>query len=231
MRVLVASLAFAVAALPACAQQADGPGDLTTADAPAPLPEVARVVCEPGGTRVETPTVKPQADGIHLEVANATRLDLALEIGVDRASPVMGTNVPTSEILDLPPGTIWVACRPSRGSGPVSAPPEPIDIVDEDGLWIAGTGKPAHCARSVTGIVDYVPGARGPRLEPVEIVRRDYKERLRPGDVLERVGYPRETTPEVSLVRDGISIAGFEFHDDGHGGWLRETDTWCSDVG
>ena len=62
----VLSLALALG-LSACgaAEEAD-PVAATHEAEPAALPGVAQVVCDEGGTRVETPAVKPQGDGIHV---------------------------------------------------------------------------------------------------------------------------------------------------------------------
>jgi hypothetical protein len=216
----------AALALPACgAGQESAPAGSTERLKPeADLPDVAQVVCEEGGTRAGTPSVKPQEDGIHLEIVNETAEDLGLEIGEKQGEPVMGMNADrgtSTEILELPPGSIWLACRDRQA---VVSWVE-IEVVDQDGVWLEGTGAPMPCTVVASGFSDYVPGAQG-HATPSEAVRRHYEERIRPDDVLEQLGYPDEARPNFALLRDGVTVAGFEVANYGDG-WLVESDSSC----
>jgi hypothetical protein len=213
---LFAVLAFcAISLLAACG--ADSP----TVDAEQTgLPDVARVVCETDGTRV-TPLAKPQRDGIHLEILNQTGKDLALEIGESDGEPVMGTNADrgtSKEVLDLAPGAIWLRC--SEGGW------AQIEVVDEDDVWIEGTGATPGCETTVSGTSYFGPDSRG-YPTPAEAVREQFSAHFEPGDVLEQVGYPEEDTPTLSIVRDGVSVWGFQLVRDEAGGWIVDTDSRC----
>jgi len=225
VRALALGLALSLG-LTACGagETTGGVGSTEGSEPEAALPDVARVVCEDGATRVETPSVKPQEDGIHLQIVNETAEDLGLEIGEAQGEPVMGTNADrgtSTEILELPPGSIWLACRHREAVDPWVE----IQVVDQDGLWLEGTGAPMPCTVGALGTSDYGPDTRG-YPTPIEAVRRHYEERIRPGDVLEQLGYPDEVTPNFALIRDGVTIAAFEVGSYA-GGWLVESDTSC----
>jgi hypothetical protein len=190
------------------------------------LPNVARVICETGGTRVEPATVKPQPDGIHLEIVNVTGKDLGLEIGETKGEPVMGTNADrgtASEVLELAPGTIWLRCRDSASTSATPGEWAPAQVVDGDDLWVEGTGVWPDCQTIVSGVLDYVRDARG-EPTPSAAIRSQFARAFEPGDVLEQLGYPEESTPRFSLVRDGVIIWSFEVRGDNFGGWLVDSD-------
>jgi hypothetical protein len=186
------------------------------------LPDVARVICDADGTRVEPATVAPQRDGIHLEIVNETGKDLGLEIGEAEGEPVMGTNADrgtSSEVLELAPGTIWLRCLDSLSTSPTPGAWAPVEVVDEDDLWVEGTGVLPDCETAVAGHSDYVRDARG-EPTPGEAIRSQFPSAFEPGDVLEQLGYPQQETPGFALVRDGVIVRSFEVRRDNFGGWL-----------
>lgn len=214
-----------LAILAALAVSACGAGG--NAEQPASgLPNLARVICEAGGTRVEPATVKPQRDGIHLEIVNETDKDLGLEIGETEGEPVMGTNADrgtSSEVLELAPGTIWLRCSDSLATSPRPDAWAALKVVDEDNVWVEGSGVWPDCETAVSGVLDYVPDARG-EPTPSEAIRSQFAPAFEPGDVLEQLGYPEESTPGFSLVRDGVIVRSFEMRRDNFGGWLVDSD-------
>ena len=228
----VFALALAVTlGLSACgAGQEAGPAASTESSEPeAALPDVARVVCQEGATRIETPSVKPQEDGVHLEIVNETRKDLGLDIGESRKEPAMGTNAPigtSTEILEFPSGSIWLMCRARGAAGPWAQ----LQIIDQDGYWLEGTGSPMACRIRALGVIDYVAEARG-YPTPIQAVRQQHDSSIHPGDVLEQLGYPREATPNFALIRDGVTIAEFEVWSDDAGGWLVDSTSSCPPFG
>ena len=81
---------------------------------------------------------------------------------------------------------------------------------------------------------DYVAGAKGSPGTPVDVVRAylGERDRLRPGDVLERAGYRDADEPAlVRLVRDGRVVALFSLIGDGDAGWLLSQTDACTGVG
>lgn len=219
-------LAAALLALPACgAGETAEPGAETGGPPPAALPDVGRVVCTADGTTVETPRVRPQADGVHLEVVNESGGERLLEVstagGEAAGAPAPeGTQV---QVVDFAPGSVTVACEdPATGEGEGA----PLEVVDEDGIWIATT---LDCTIGFASAIDYVQGAKGETSDPIEAARahlEDYD--LRPGDVLERAGYPEAETQRVRLVREGETLAVVDLFDDGAGRWLVGGVNGCS---
>jgi hypothetical protein len=212
MRLLAALTLGAVSLLPACG--ADAPAEEA---GPTGLPEVARVVCDTNGTRAATPAAKPQRDGIHLQIVNVTEEDLGLEIGESEGDPVMGTNADRGrslEILDFPPGTIRLRCAESRGTS------------KRDDAWLEGSGVPRECETTVLGTSYFGPNSRGAPT-PAEAVKQQFSDQFEPGDVLEQLGYTEQETPTLSLVRDGVSVWGFQVTPLAGGGWAVESDSRC----
>jgi hypothetical protein len=227
MRLLVTLTAVAALGLPAC--DADEVRDSDTlAERPegAGLPTAARVVCDTDGTRVEPVTVKPQPDGVHLVVVNDVDQQLRVNVGHRVYGAHQGLDAPlgtSKEVLDVPPGSIWLACR-----GPLANPvaqPAKLQVVDQDGVWLEGTGTLPECATGVGGGYDYMPETPGSST-PAEAVRAQFADAFEPGDALEQLGYPEASTATLSLVRDGVSVRSFSVSDYGDG-WLVETDSRC----
>ena len=68
------------AATATAAEPAQKPASTPGQAEEAALPDVARVACGEGAPDVTTPTVRPQADGLHVEFVNDTGKDLAFSI-------------------------------------------------------------------------------------------------------------------------------------------------------
>jgi hypothetical protein len=191
------------------------------------LPDVARLVCKENGTRVKPTTVKPQPDGVHLEVVN--RVDERMRVNVgDKTDGTLyqGLDAPlgaSEEVLDVRPGSIWLACR-----GPLADPaaqPAVLEVVDADNVWLEGTGTVPDCETSVSGISDYMLDTPG-YPTPAEAVRHQFADAFEPGDVLEQLGYPEASPATLALVRDGVTAWGVTVTDSGRG-WLVESDSRC----
>ena len=123
----------------------------------AALPDVARVVCEPDGTRLDTQSVRPQRDGVHLDVVNETGEDRSISV-LDPQGGGLGEGAPagtSTMVVALGPGTLEVTC-----SDPLAAVEQgsPLEVVDEDGLWISTN---LDCTEGFSGTSDYTPDARG----------------------------------------------------------------------
>lgn len=226
MKPLLLLALVAALGLSACGAAEDTePVAATGEPEPAALPDVARVICEPAGTRVETPTIKPQADGIHFEIVNEAGSERAFSVQGKDSGMGQGAPVGTSTMVsDLAPGTVEVACADPAADVQQGSP---IDVVDEDGVYVAAT---LDCEVVSDGILDYVPGAKG-EPSPIEAVRKQAASQLEPDDVVAPVGYPEAVSPAIGLTRDDSTIAVFHVVSDGSGGWLVEQTTACPPYG
>jgi hypothetical protein len=217
-------------ALPACGSgEKAGSGSTVAEPQPEPvaLPDLAHVVCDEQGARVETPAVKPRPDGLHVEIVN--------EAGSERAFSLSGEDTglgfgvppgPTRQVVDLGPGTVTAACN-----DPASEPEQggaPLEVVDEDGIWVS---TQLACDEQFSAVVDYMQGAQGETSDPLEAAREAVEGyAVEPDDTFERAGYPEAEVAKVRLVRAGEPVAVVDLVDDGSGKWLVSTVTGCSEL-
>jgi hypothetical protein len=222
-------IALLVAALVAgCGQGATEPAPTAPQAEAAPLPDVAQIECEVNGAKVLTPRVRPQADGLHLEVRNDTGRELGFsaedsETGGQGASAPIGS---VGYIWSLPPGALSVKCTNDEADSSEVQGAE-LEVVDEDGLWVS-TSLGDSCTEASVSTADYGVGAEGKKDDPVGIARELFeKQGLEPGDVVERAGYPDGEETIVRVTRSGNVVATMSFLSDGAGGWLQENTTRC----
>jgi hypothetical protein len=230
-RFLVLALA-AVLGLAACgsdpATEAEPMAPTESSETPeAAVPDVARIVCAAGGTRVETSVVKPRADGVHLEFVNETGKDLAYAIedadGGGGGAPVPAGGV--TEVLDLRPGTVSVACEEESGEDQPAGAGSPLEIVDRDGVWISAE---LACGDTFTSMVaDYAAGTKG-EADPLAAARKALEQFSEPGDVVEPAGYPEAAARLYRLTREGQVLGTVDLFDDGSGGWLPNIVSGCA---
>ena len=230
-RILVL-LVVALLGLTACgagddAEPSGGGGAESTEPEPTALPDVARLVCDENGVHVETPSIKPQADGVHFEVVNETDGERSLSIESMRGTGV-GMGVPagaSTQILDVEPGEVTVSCSdPSvePGAG------ESLEVVDEDGVWVSTR---LECEEQFSQVVDYIQGATGETTDPLQAARKAVEGfQLEADDTFERAGYPETETARVRMLRGGEPIAIVDLIDDGTGKWLVSMVTGCSSL-
>jgi len=204
---------------------AGGGGAESTEPEPTALPDVARLVCDANGVRIETPSIKPQPDGVHFEVVNETDGERSLSIESAQGTGV-GMGVPagnSTQILDVEPGNVTVSCSdPSvePGAG------ESLEVVDEDEVWVSTR---LECEEQFSQVVDYIQGATGETTDPLQAARKAVEGfGLEADDTFERAGYPETETARVRMVRDGEPIAVVDLLDDGTGKWLVSMVTGCS---
>jgi hypothetical protein len=226
MRALLSAL-LAVLAVSGCGASEPDPVGVTGTDEPAALPDVARVVCEPHGARVETPSVRPQRDGVHVEIVNDTGRVLSFSILNDEGGGTgIGVKPGTSaHVVDIEPGAMRVSCTDPAADAVSDVA---LEVVDEDGVWVS-TRLP--CPEQVSTQSDYIVGARGETSDPLEAARTAFESyKLEPDDVVEAAGYPDGEVAKVRLVRDDEPVAVAELFDDGAGKWLLGTLTACSSL-
>jgi len=230
-RILVL-LVVALLGLTACGAGEDadsgsgGPAESTEPE-PTALPDVARVVCDESGARLETSSVRPQPDGIHFEIVNETGSERSVAIqNAQGTGTGMGVPAGTStQVVDVEPGALTVSC-----TDPATEPGagEALEVVDEDGIWVSTR---LGCAEQFSQVDDYIQGASGETTDPIEAAKKAVEGfGLEPDDVFERAGYPDTDTTRVRMVRDGEPIAVVDLIDDGTGKWLVSMVTGCSSL-
>ena len=179
------------------------------------LPDVARIVCTAKGTRLLTPAVRPQPDGVHVMLSQAGGAPATLE--TDQGGGDKPRSTPL--VLTLPPGRASLGCMtmadwnvdPPRRRGWVT-----LRVVDQDDRWVDDHPVGGGCSQSS---IDYAPTAAG---DPESQLGRDARRALEAssGDVVERAGYPRQEPIEYRLVRDGTVVALATYASAGRGRWF-----------
>jgi hypothetical protein len=181
------------------------------------LPDVARIVCTAKGTRLLTPNVRPQPDGVHVLLSQTDGPPAALETdqgGGDKPGP-------RTLVLTLPPGRGNLGCM-TMADGNVDPPSHrgwvTLGVIDQHEQWVDDQPAGGTCSESS---IDYAPTAAGYRESQLG---RDARRALEasPADVVERAGYPRQRPIEYRLVRDGRVVALATYASTGHGRWLLE---------
>jgi hypothetical protein len=194
------------------------------ATAQSALPDAVQIICDATGTTVLTPVVRPQRDGVHLEIQNTTGEDLSFIVGGDGDSAPTGS----SELIwSLPPGTAKIGCVAL--SAPGDTPPDgEVSVQDSDGIWTDPRVGGVGCVSVTVGSMDYAQGAAGEQGDPVDIARVRLRDRLKEGDVVQAAGYPDEPERHVIVVRDGSTVADLKYVRDEAGiGWLVDTESIC----
>lgn len=228
-RALLTALAAGALVLAACGQEQESEpaADTGGAEPATALPQLARVVCATDGTRVETPAVRPRADGIHVEIVNETGAERSFS-ATSAGGGGLGSGAPpgiSKQVLDLEPGELTVACQdPLAGEGASAT----VEVVDEDGVWVSTR---LECDEVFNQVTDYIQGARGETSDPVAAAREALEGHgVEVDDVLEPAGYPAGAAAKVRLVRAGEVLAVVDLVDDGAGKWLPSQLSGCSSL-
>jgi hypothetical protein len=221
----VASLAF-VAALAALAAGC-GAGDQDVRPAGTASP-VVRVTCAEAGTRVATPVVEAQRDGVHLELRNETdgEAHVTIERGSSGGSGAGGPPGVSSHVLTIGPG-IWTAtCYESvdtvRGAT--------FEVADT-GLWVSTDVDDCESPSSTHG--DPPARVADDESELPEQARSMLEASVgfEPGYEIEPAGYPDERGRIFRARVDGKTVATASFYPDDSGGWVTGSVTYCEELG
>ena len=214
-----------------------GCGDPGTIKVDAPGADVAVVVCEQEGTRVEPAAIRPQADGVHFRVQNLAdgeRMLWSDRFGYEPVPPGV-----KELVLSVAPGELRLTCLAPMETGDPDeqAWPHPaeddraalplLEVIDVEGLWADDT---ISCEHPTAWHADYewdmtgAPMPEGERGDLVDLAERDLPQELGElgviggGDAVQPVGYP-EDPGRVKLVRDRETVAIISYRPDGSGGW------------
>jgi hypothetical protein len=211
-----------------CISGTAAPGSPKNGPAKTAIPDVARLVCGEDGSRLSAPKVRPRADGIHLVVEN--RLGVDSGFAVENREGGMGSNAPrgkSGHVLTLPPGELRVGCNYPPDKLNESEPDyQDLKVVDPEEVYIPVA---LECRVAGSAQPDYLPDARGKKGNVVELAREEaqIKDNLKPGDEVERAGYPESREPVVRVVRDGKVTAVAAFRKAEKGRWLVDQISFC----
>jgi hypothetical protein len=186
-----------------------GGGPSTGIDSP---PDVARVVCDEGGTEVLTPVVAAQSDGLHLVFENqsgAKAFDLHpvnSKRGVSVGGALESSGETTSRGFSLDPGEVQVACLPTMNDSYLEQPTATLTIEDPDGLWIPVDPACTGATIDSSGTIGDVYGLSNDQLESA--IRQALTGILESDEVL-KPGYPETGFKALTLVvrRGGVIVA------------------------
>lgn len=214
-RLVLAGLAFGAVVLVGC----------STTDPP---PQVARVVCDESGTKIVTPSVSPQLDGVHVVIDNRLGFDAGFAVKFENGAGA-GRNAPDGEsrhVLGAPPGRVEIGCY---GRGLAQPDFQPMEVVDSEGVY---RSKELACASVVSETSDSLEGASGQQGNPVDLGRVMFDDAFGLGsdDVVELGGYPQSEVPVVRLTRDDRIVATVSYRRADGDGWLEDTFSMCEEL-
>lgn len=219
------ALAITLLTLAGCA--AETPSSQGREGQPVAAPFVEIVCTEDGGTRLWTPVVEAQPDGVHVDVENRAGEPTSffglgnLDVGEGRHKAVITER----------PGRMKVACYPySQHEGDAKPVKYDLELVDPKGHW-ASTELQCETNLVEGSTLDYAtPLPKGRSNDPVTVVEESVKG-LHPGDVIETAGYPEAELPDVRVVRKEKVIAVYSLLEAEDGGLVLEGGSSCASAG
>ena len=226
MRVRAGGFPAFVAALAALAAGC-GAGDDDVRPAGTASP-VARVTCAEEATRVATPVVEAQRDGVHLELRNETdgRAHVTIERGPSGGAGAGGPPGLSSHVLTIGPGTWTATCYESvdtvRGAT--------FEVADT-GIWVSTELSECEIQEATHG--DPPRRVATDRSELAALARRNLESfvGVGPDVVIEPAGYPVQAEAIFRARKDGRTVATMSFRPDDAGGWLEGEARSCPDEG
>jgi hypothetical protein len=175
---------------------------------PAELPDVLELNCTPTGIDVPVASIRPQSDGLHLDVDNQLPDTTSVWVtGEDWASGRMSIEPGTRSLRQpVPPGLLTVGCRIDGEDQQ-----RRVDLVDVEGLYSA---PELACPEAEQNDLSQVLPVDPRSWSLVGATRAALNDYLRPDDeIVSPGGYPDEeladptTDPTVRIVRDGDTVA------------------------
>ena len=216
--------AIALVVVAGCAEET--PRSQLREGQPVAAPFVEIVCTEDGGTRLWTPVVEVQPDGVHLDIENRTGepttfFGLSPEVDEGRHK----------EVVTEPPGRLRVACYPNSQHETDAKPVKyDLELVDPKGHW---RSTELQCETDLVegSTLDYaVPLPKGQSKDPVAVVGESV-EGLRPNDVIETAGYPEADPPVVRVLRNEKVIGAYSFLEADDGGLVLGGGSSCASAG
>ncbi|CAN5484169.1 hypothetical protein BH20ACT23_BH20ACT23_16760 [soil metagenome] len=219
-------LAIALSVLAGCAA-VESPRSQTREGRPVAAPFV-EIVCTKGGdTRLWTPVVEVQPDGVHVDVENragepTSFCGFTLDVEEGRHE----------EVISEPPGRIKIACYPdSQHESDTNPVRYDLELVDPRDHWVSTELECEPESMMQSSISDFAyPLGKGLSKDPVELAQ-DTVKGLESDDVVEIAGYPEAEVPTVRVERDGKVIGVFGFLKAEDGGLVIETSDLCASEG
>ncbi len=210
-----------------CAGSRLGEG-LVSAPTTSPASDVAVVRCRDGVAEVETPTVRPQPDGVHILVEApgvGDELGVIFESTIDRSAFLSGSQDPRNGIVREMGAETWrVACYSGPGEpNHVAGDAPSLAVVDPDGIWIPTT---LQCTDQESGI------------SPTQEFSASAQDAIHaltgvlPTDVVEPAGYPEGSSAGLvwRVVRNGSIVAWLHLRQSGDE-WYVIAGMGCTDAG
>ena len=183
-------------------------------------------------TRVLTPKVEAQPDGVHYTIDSRMGVDSSYTVEYPSGGGI-GDNLPKGEsrhIEPFAPGMrINISCDPPGYEGEKDLEFASFEVLKGDSGY---RSRSLQCSGG--GRVHGIPASGGNlKGAPVELARRYFKSSLEEGDVVEVAGYPKSASEYsgvhgykqyVRVVRDGRVVAVISYvrvpAGEG-GGWMR----------
>jgi hypothetical protein len=216
----LALAALVGAFLAGCGQDDDGRRPGAQAD-------VLRVACGEFGTRVLTPVVQAQPDGLYLSVTNETDREAHMTVerspgGSSGAAAPPGASV---HVLAVGPGELLVTCY----AGAEEPSGKSVELVDT-GIWVSTDLTDCEIAEATHG--DPPRRVATDRSDLADLARATLRSfvGLEPGSVIEPADYPERVEAVYRARHDGRTIATMSFYPDGSGGWVEGEARSCPDL-
>jgi hypothetical protein len=191
------------------------------------LPSIGLARCDAGGMTVSTPVVRPQADGVHLRIANVTPYEMEFEYDVDHGEGGGGGAVVppgvSEHVLPFAPHSIDVTCYHDDLDA-LGTSYETIVIENSSGV---AKSPYLDCARSIN-LQNVDARWSGPDFMDTARAYLRGRRLLRPGDRLEPAVAPGPELPIARVVRDEHSAALLEFTETRRGRYSLMFVTLCA---
>lgn len=194
-------------------------------------PAVAEIICQ-DGTRIGTPVVQVQSEGVHLRVDNRTGAERYIyKQEGDSALNQHQAPPGVSEVVSLEaPGTWRLTCSPPPIYPSEDSPWAELEVLDPHGLWVSDLLDCENIEGTHPDYFEDLPA--GYTGDLLELAKRDVPREMldpQPGGVVEPAGYPDAHLRKFRAVRDGEIVAVARYFGDGRGGWLSGGIEYCVD--
>ena len=177
-------------------------------------------------TRVRTPKVAAQPDGVHYQIDNrlSQAADYSLSNGDAGTTEELGTAEKgiSDHVSERPPGLAKIKCNPTENYDPAYTRYAHFEMV------VGNSGYKSlelECKPGATPSFSVLTASGGGSefdlvsyLDPVGQAREQWSKRLKEGDVVEAAGYPEapDSGRPVRVVRNGKVVATIDYEESGY---------------